>query len=187
MEYFVAEYSPDKVIYVKEGYFSGYRLCFTDGSCSPEAESSDWIQVLTIDEDAALLWFKKNSPEILALPFEGLKDCVGKNGYRRSDYKEVVEKFRFLACRMYSNIIGPDGIDTDEMTANLQRVRLKTDSRAENLFASLSQGGLFYEKSQISRHAQADPWVEWIKCFEDLSSRGFISLIEFNEPAISPY
>lgn len=187
MESFAAEFSPDRIIPVRDKYYSGYRLCFTGGNNSTEAESRDWIQVLTIDEDAALAWFQKNSPEKTDLPFEGLKECVGKYGHKMSDYEELVYRYRHLPCKMYTYVTGPDGTETDELTANIERVRLNTESNSESQYVSLSGGGVFFDKSQKNKYPQADPWTEWIKCFEDLSSRGYISLIEFNEPAITPF
>jgi hypothetical protein len=187
MEHFSAEFTPDKIIPVKDGYFSGYRLCFTSGSCHPQAESADWIQILTIDQDAALAWFKKNSPELLSYPFDGLKACVGENGYKMADYKEIVDRYRFISCKMYRQTIAPDGTETDEMTANIQRAVLKMSGKHEAQYVSVSSGGVFSNESSNRQNAGYNSVDEWIRCFEYIDRLGYVTLIEFNEPAILPF
>ncbi|MDY0103254.1 MAG: hypothetical protein RBS07_09955 [Lentimicrobium sp.] len=187
MEYFSAEFAPYKIIPVNDKYFSGYRLCFSSGSCNIEAESNDWIQILTIDEEAALAWFQKNTPEVLALPFEGIKKCVGENGHKMSDYKQLVENYRNISTKMYQQTIAPNGIQTDELTASVMMTELMIKNCPENLYASLSSGGTG-QSSITNQHSHAiDPWNIWINCFDEIQLKGYTTLIEFNEPAITPF
>jgi hypothetical protein len=187
MEYFSAEFSPDKIIPVKDGYFSGYRLCFTSGSCHPEAESADWIQILTIDQDIALAWFKKNFPELLSYPFDGLKSCVGSNGYKMADYKEIVERYRFISCKMYRQTIAPDGSESDEMTAYIQRTVLNIKGKNEAQYVSVSSGGIFLNESSNKQNSENNSVNEWIRCFDNIERLGYITLIEFKDPVTVPF
>ena len=186
-EHFIAEFAPDKIIPVKDNYFSGYRLCFNSGSCQFEAESSDWIQILTIDEEAALAWFHQNTPEVLALPFEGLKKCIGHNGHTKADYNKMVEEYRNISSKIYPQTIAPDGLQTDELTASVQRTELRLKNSLDNLYVSLNPGGLNSSETKHPQKQSIDPWAEWIKCLEVIKTKGFITLIEFNEPAITPF
>lgn len=186
-DHFIAEFAPDKVIPVKDNYFSGYRLCFNSGSCQPEAESTDWIQILTIDEEAALAWFGKNTPEVLALPFEGLKKCIGHNGHTTADFNKVVEEYRSISGKLYSQTIAPDGMQTDELTASVQQTKLWLKNNSESQYVSLNSGGLTSSDTDTHQKQTIDPWSEWIKCLDEIKAKGFISLIEFNEPAITPF
>lgn len=187
MEHFSAEFAPFKIIPVKDKYFSGYRLCFSKESCNVEAESTDWIQVLTIDEEAALAWFQKNSPEILTLPFEGLKKCVGQNGHKMSDYKRLVENYRKISTKMYQQTIAPNGIETDELTASVMMTEFTLKNSPENLLVSLNSGGIG-ESATGNQHTHfVDPWEAWVNCFDEIQLKGYTTLIEFNEPAITPF
>lgn len=185
MEFFASEYAPDKIIPIKDGYFSGYRLCFTGGCESPGAESADWIQVLTIDEEAAFAWFMKNTPEYLTLPFEGLKSCVNKNGHKQRDYEAVVEEFKYLACRMYRQAVAPDGTESNEMNTALLHTRLTIGGKTEAMYASLESGGVFNTTEGTKK--SYDAWNDWVNCYRNLNEKGFVTLIEFNEPAITPF
>jgi hypothetical protein len=187
MEHFSAEFAPFKIIPVQDKYFSGYRLCFSTVGCNVESESTDWIQVLTIDEAAALAWFQKNTPEILALPFEGLKKCLGENGHKMSDYKKLVENYRGISTKLYQQTIAPNGIQTDELTASVMMTELNLKNSPENLYASLTSGGTG-ESTAGNQHKQSfDPWIEWVRCFDEIQLKGYTTLIEFNEPAITPF
>lgn len=186
-DHFTAEFAPDKIIPVKDNYFSGYRLCFNSGSCEPEAESSDWIQILTIDEEAALAWFHKNTPEVLALPFEGLKKCIGQNGHTSADFNKIVEEYSGISSKMYPQTISPDGLQTDELTASIHRTELRLKGCSENLYVSLNSGGLSSSENDLPKKQTTDTWGEWIKCLDELKGKGYITLIEFNEPAITPF
>ena len=187
MEYFNQEFTPDKIIPVKDDYFSGYRLCFNSPNGIPDAGSNQWIEVLTIDEQAALAWFRKSSPEFLALPFEGLKDCVGEHGHRLSDYNKVVDKYRSISGRMYQQTIAPDGTQTDELTASVQMTALKIKNAAESLYVALDYRGPGLSATPGMQKQNSDPWEEWIRCFEEIQTKGYISLIEFNEPEVTPF
>ncbi len=187
MEHFSAEFAPYKIIPVKDKYFSGYRLCFNTESCNTEAESRDWIQVLTIDEDAALAWFQKNTPEILTLPFEGLKKCVGENGHKMSDYNKLVENYRKISTKMYQQTIAPNGIQTNELTASVMMTEFRLKNSPENLYASLNSGGIGQSPTVNQPKQSVNPWEEWIKCFDEIQLKGYTTLIEFNEPAITPF
>lgn len=186
-EHFIGEFSPDKIIPVKDNYFSGYRLCFNSGNCQPEAGSSDWIQILTIDEEAALAWFTKNTPEVLALPFEGLKKCIGQNGHTTADFNNIVKEYRSISSKMYPQTTAPDGLQTDELTASVQRTDLRLKNSSAGLYVSLNSGGLSSSEMEHPQKQTIDPWAEWIKCLEGIKAKGFITLIEFNEPAITPF
>lgn len=186
-EHFTAEFAPDKIIPIVDNYFSGYRLCFNSGSCQSEGESGDWIQILTIDEEAALAWFGENTPEVLALPFEGLKKCIGPNGHTTADYNKMVEKYRSISSKMYPQTIAPNGMQTDELTATVQRTELRLKKNSEHMYVSLNSGGLSSSESDHPQNQTIDLWTEWIKCFDEIQAKGYISLIEFNEPAITPF
>lgn len=187
MEHFSAEFAPFKIIPVKDKYFSGYRLCFSTANCEPEAESTDWVQVLTIDEEAALVWFQNNTPEILALPFEGLKKCVGENGHKMSDYNNLVENYRKVSTKMYQQTIAPNGIQTNELTASVMMTEFMLKNNPENLYASINSSGTGQSSKSDQLNNAMDPWEEWIKCFDEIQLKGYTSLIEFNEPAITPF
>lgn len=186
-DHFMAEFSPDKIIPVKDKYFSGYRLCFNSGSCEPEFGSSDWIQVLTIDEETALAWFAKNTPEILDLPFEGLKKCVGQNGHTMADFNKVVAEYRSISGKIYPQTIAPSGMQTDELTASVQRTELRLKNNPGSQYVSLNSGGMSSSEPDPLQKQTIDPWVEWIKCLNEIKARSYITLIEFNEPAITPF
>ena len=187
MEHFSAEFAPFKIIPVQDKYFSGYRLCFSTVGCNVESESTDWIQVLTIDEAAALAWFQKNTPEILALPFENLKKCVGENGHKMLDYKKLVENYRSISTKMYQQTIAPNGTQTDELTASVMMTELTLKNSPENLYASLSSGGTGQSSKENQLSHAVDPWDLWINCFEEIQLKGYTTLIESNEPAITPF
>lgn len=183
MEYFANENMPDKIIPVKEGYYSGYRLCYTMGKDDPYSESKDWIQILTIDTDAALDYMARNTPEALELPFEGLKACVG-HGYTQEDYNQVVNCYRHISCRIYRQLSTFYEGEGDEMTALLQSYRSHNDAFSGEMYAVSGKGGgsLGSGKSAVN-----DPWKEWINCFKEIESRGYITLIEINEPSAIPF
>lgn len=186
-EHFIGEFAPDKIISVEDNYFSGYRLCFNSGSCHPEAESADWIQILTIDEEAALDWFGKNTPEVLTLPFEGLKKCIGKNGHTTADYNKTVEEYRSISGKIYPQTVAPNGMQTDELTASVQRTELRLKNNSESQYVSLNSGGMSSSEIDPLQKQTIDPWVEWIKCLDEIKAKSYTTLIEFNEPAITPF
>lgn len=187
MEYFAAKFDPDTIISIQDGYFSGYRLCFNTQSCQPGSGLADWIQVLTIDEETAFAWFHENTPELLSLPFEGLKKCVDEKSHKISDYNRLVRKYRHLSTRMYPQTIAPDGMQTDELTATLQMTALKIKMASEPIFVSLNSGGTGVTHSYGLNNQNLDPWEEWVKCFDELQQKSYITLIEFNEPSITPF
>lgn len=186
-EYFATQFAPEKIVPVQDGYFSGFRLCFNMQSCRPGSGLADWIQVLTIDEEAAFAWFHEKNPELLSLPFVGLKKCVDEKTHKTSDYNKVVRKYRHLSTRMYPQTIAPDGMQTDELTATVQMTALKIKIAAEPIYVSLDPGGAGASFVPDLHNQNIDPWEEWIKCFEEIQSKGYISLIEFNEPTITPF
>ncbi|KAF5028957.1 hypothetical protein DSECCO2_653610 [anaerobic digester metagenome] len=185
--YFNDAFQPDKIIPIEDGYFSGFRLCFSTPECLPGVEQGNWIQVLTINEEAAFAWFNENTPELLALPFEGLKECVDGKTHTMSDYKKAYRKYCHLATRMYPHTIAPDGMLTDELTATIQMTALKIQMARQPALVSLDSGGREASKSPKYYVPDFDPWQEWIKCFDEFQQKSYVSLIEFNEPAVTPF
>lgn len=182
LEHFISENKPDKVLEVHEGYFHGYRLCFTMGDESPEAESQDWIQILTIDADAALSYFEENSPEILSAPFTALK--VPESGLKSDEIRTIAGQYRHLACRMYRRTLDFTGEETDEMSAVIQDCLLRIDTWDSGLYVNAGPGG--FRKSGISSKCP-DPYNEWLNCFDTIEKLGFVTLIEINGPALTPF
>lgn len=186
-EYFTAEFVPDKIIPVNDKYFSGYRLCFNSGSCHPETGSGDWIQILTIDEEAALACFVESTPEMLELPFKGLKECIGHNGHTTAEYNRMVKKYRGISSKLYPQTIAPNGMQTDELTATVQQTELRLKNTLEGMYASPNSEGLGSSNTDHLQKQNIDPWTEWIKCLDEIKAKGYTTLIEFNEPAITPF
>jgi len=185
MEYFAAEDVPDKIIPVSESYFSGYRLCYSMGKCDPQAEAADWIQILTIDKDAALEYISGTTPDAIILPFSGLKECAGRI-HSNEEYSDILERYKHLACRIYRQVTGPDGVVTDEMTALIKSCQLRIDGSDQAMYATSGKGGGIFRLDRQDNQG-IDPWNEWINCFNAIENQGYITLIEFNQPPLAPF
>ena len=185
MEYFAAEDVPDKIIPVRESYFSGYRLCYSMGKCDPLAESAEWIQILTIDKEAAIEYISRTTPDAISLPFSGLKECVGRI-HSNEEYSDILERYKHLACRIYRQVTGPDGVVTDEMTALIKSCQLRIEGSDQAMYATSGKGGGIFRLDRQDNHG-LDPWNEWISCFNAIEHQGYITLIEFNQPPLAPF
>jgi hypothetical protein len=88
---------------------------------------------------------------------------------------------------MYRQTIAPDGSESDEMTAYIQRTVLNIKGKSEAQYVSVSSGGIFSNESLNKQNNAHNSVDEWIKCFDYIERLGYTTLIEFNEPAIVPF
>jgi hypothetical protein len=168
---------PEKIIRVDEGYYHGFRICYSNSICTDADKISSWIQVLTINTEECFEWFEQTNPEFLMIPFVGIKETARKNRQLQDDFNKIYDQYKYLACRLYRLSEGSDGQESDELSLVLQKYSERVNNQTDQMLASGDNNS--YVKP---RNAGSDQQNLWVQCLEELSLVGYITLIEYSDP-----
>lgn len=170
-----SDYKPEKIVPVNEKTSEGYRLYYKHQG--KRGWQKYCITVTTIKTTDCIDYYKNSNPELLMLPFMGLKELVGKFGHTSADFKKVYKKYEHLACRVYKQVPDNKGILNDEMTVLLQKYIEGVERFDSNLMASGDNSSVI---PVVDNSAKKDTWDYWLKFLDDLNTRGFHTLIEYS-------
>lgn len=167
---------PDKIVAVDEGYYHGYRLCYSKTDCNNHQSVASWIQVLTIDEKECIAWFEKTNPELLMVPFLGLKELAGRHKQAKAEFREVYNRYKKLSCRLYRQSEDSKGEEANELSLVLAKYSDRINLQTDQIFASNSYAPLTLPMSD-----NENSWSLWMQCLEEIDVVGYITLIEYSE------
>jgi len=168
---------PVKIIRIEDGYYHGFRICYSDTNCSDHDKVSAWIQVLTINTEECIEKFEQTSPEFLMIPFLGMKETARKNRQLQDDFNKIYDQYKYLACRLYRLSEGSDGMESDELSLVLQKYSERVNNQTDQMLAS-GDNSTFVKP----RNASSDHQNLWIQCLEELALVGYTTLIEYSDP-----
>jgi hypothetical protein len=168
---------PEKIIRIDEGYYHGFRICYSNISCTDSDKTSSWIQVLTINTRECIERFEQNNPEFLMIPFLSMKETARKNRQLQNDFNKIYEQYKYLSCRLYRLSEGSDGKESDELSLVLQKYSERVYNQTDQMLASGDNS------SYVKPHnASTDHQNLWIQCLEELALVGYTTLIEYSDP-----
>ena len=167
---------PDRIIAVDEGYYHGYRLCYNETNCDDYQSAASWIQVLTINEKECIAWFEKTNPELLMVPFMGMKELAGNHKKAKAEFREVYNRYKKLSCRLYRQSEDTKGEEANELSLVLDKYADRINLQNDQVFASNSTESLTLP---MSDHEYS--WSLWMQCLEEIDVVGYITLIEYSE------
>jgi hypothetical protein len=167
---------PEKIIAVDEGYYHGYRLCYNKANCMDHQSAAAWIQVLTIDEKECIAWFEKKNPELLMVPFLGMKELAGRHKQTKEEFREVYNHYKKLSCRLYRQSEDSKGEEANELSLVLEKYSNRINRQTDQMFASNSNESLTLPMSDNEYS-----WSLWLQCLEELEVVGYVTLIEYSE------
>jgi hypothetical protein len=168
---------PEKIITIDEGYYHGFRICYSNISCTDTDKTSSWIQVLTINTGECIEWFEQTNPEFLMIPFQSMKETARRNRQFQNEFNKIYEQYKYLSCRLYRLSEGSDGHESDELSLVLQKYSERVNNQTDQMLASGDNSS--YVKP---RNAGSDHQNLWIQCLEELTQVGYITLIEYSDP-----
>jgi hypothetical protein len=177
-----SDIKPERIIRVDDGYYHGFRLCYTAGDCPDPERQSAWIQVMTINTEECIRWFEKNNPEFLMIPFKGMKEAFGRNRQSQIDFENKFSQHKFLACRLYRLSEAPEGKETDELSLVLNKYSERISNQTSQMLAS-GDMNIYVNPLDNSSYNQN----LWIQCIEELELVGYITLIEYHGDAFSEF
>lgn len=167
---------PDNIIAIDEGYYHGYRLCYNKSDCTDHQSEDSWIQVLTIDEKECIAWFEKQNPELLMVPFLGMKELAGRQKQAKAEFREVYKQYKMLSCRLYRQSEDASGEETNELALVLEKYSDRINRQTDQMFASNSNESLTLPMSDYEYS-----WSLWLQCLEEIDVVGYVTLIEYSE------
>lgn len=168
---------PERIIPVEEGYYSGYRLCYGSEACNGNHSTARWIQVLTIDSARCMLWYRKNHPELLMAPFNGLLQLSGQSRDGRKEFRKVFERYKYLACRLYRQTEDHNGLPENEMALVIRRTSGRMEMETSQMLASGGDGVMLLPSNNLRNQ-----WNICIQSLEELEMAGYTTLIEYSDP-----
>lgn len=168
------DFKPEKVLPVNEKTSEGYRLYYKHQG--KRGWQKYCITVTTIKTNDCIDYYKSSNPDLLMVPFKGIKELVGKFGHTSADFKKVYKKYEHLACRVYKQVPDNKGVLNDEMTVLLQKYIEGVDNYDANLMASGDNTAV----TPVVDSTEKDTWEYWLKFLDDLDKRGFSTLIEYS-------
>ncbi|MFH1120606.1 MAG: hypothetical protein V1775_12355 [Bacteroidota bacterium] len=171
---------PDRIVRVEEGYYHGYRLCYNISNCNGRELPARWIQVVTVDIPECIEWFEEHNPELLMAPFVGLRELTGKYGSSKTDFFNLYDQYKFLACRLYRQSEDHEGEDTNELALVIHRFTDKISLETSQMLASGGEGVMLKPGN-----SNQNEWDLWMQCFGELEVIGYSSLIEYSDPPVS--
>lgn len=170
-----SDYKPEKVVAVNDKTSEGYRLYYKHQG--KRGWQKYCITITTIKTSDCIDYYQSSNPDLLMLPFKGIKELVGKFGHTSADFKKIYKKYEHLACRVYKQVPDNKGVLNDEMTVLLQKYIDSVGSYDSNLMASGDNSAI---AAVTNESAGKDTWDYWLSFLEDLETRGFTTLIEYS-------
>lgn len=167
---------PAKIVRVDDGYYHGYRLCYNSTDCASRETPARWIQVVTIDTRESIGWFEKYNPDLLMVPFSGMESIIGRNGHSKSDFRNVYNQYKHLACRLYQQTEDTEAPYSNKLAMVLYRYHTKISLQTDQMLASGDDGVLLKPVKN-----QTDYWELWMQCLGEIDQAGYITLIEYSD------
>ncbi|MHC1777382.1 MAG: hypothetical protein AB9834_18415 [Lentimicrobium sp.] len=171
---------PEKIIRVDDGYYHGFRICYTDSDCPDGERMSSWVQVMSINTEECIRWFEKHNPEFLMMPFTGMKETFGKNRQSQNAFNKKFNQYKYLACRLYRLSEAPEGEESDELSLVLNKYSERIGNQTGQMLASGDMNIYVNPRDNNSYNQNL-----WLQCFEELELVGYITLIEYHGDAFS--
>ncbi len=177
MSYFdnLPDIKPEKIIKVDEGYYNGFRLCYSTSDCPNAKKIASWVQVMTINSEECISWFEKNNPEFLSRPFLEIKESFEGNRQSQNEFEEIYNQYKYLACRLYRLSEASDGKESDELSLVLDKYSERISNQTNQMLASgdnytyVNPGNGSYYNQNL-----------WIQCLKELDLVGYVTLIEYS-------
>ncbi|MBK6965584.1 MAG: hypothetical protein IPH20_17080 [Bacteroidales bacterium] len=177
-----SDLKPERIIRVDDGYYHGFRLCYTAGDCPGPERMSSWIQVMTINTEESIRWFEKNNPEFLMIPFQGMKNTFGRNRQSHAEFDEKFNRYKYLACRLYRLSEVSDGNESDELSLVLNKYSERISNQTSQMLASGDMNMYVNPRENNSYNQNL-----WLQCLEELELVGYITMIEYHGDVFSEY
>lgn len=170
-----ADYKPEKVVPLADKTSKGYRLYYRhQGSLGWQKYS---IKITTINLDNCVAYYKDSNPDILDIPFEGLRAQVDIYDHSLSDFKKVFRQYQHLACKLYRVSVDDKGYTINEMDNLLKQYNDGLSTDGQDLMAS---DGTTAVSPSPTETVKKDSWDYWLRFLEELDSKGYITLIEYS-------
>ena len=170
-----ATYKPEKIVPLADNTSKGFRLYYRhQGSLGWQKY---WIKITTVNLNNCVAYYKDSNPEILMIPFEGLKAQVDAYDHSSSDFKKVYKQYQHLACKLYKVYTDDKGYSFNEMDKLLKKYSDALVTENQNLMASEGNGAVAPEQTDA---VKKDNWDYWLRFLEELDSKGYTTLIEYS-------
>lgn len=167
------KFKPEKVVSFSEKTSNGFKMYYKhEGSLGWQKYS---ITVSTLDVNHCVRYYEENNPDLLLLPFAGLKSLVGSFGHSAADYKKIYRQYQYLACKLYRETTDQKGNVTNEMAFLLEKYNKAIAAANENLVAS----GDAVSPVPLG-NTKTDNWNTWLNFLKELDTLGYITLIEYS-------
>ncbi len=165
---------PEKITPISDKTSDGYRLYY----CQPGSKGWQkyWIKITTVNTKNSISFYENYNPELLMVPFQGLKELVGKFGHTQADFRKIYNKYEYLACRLYKQAIDNQGNFKDEMAVLFEKYEDSLRSNYQNLTAANNQVPIVAEEDG----KEIDSWDHWVKYLEALDKCGYTTIIEYS-------
>jgi hypothetical protein len=163
-----------KISPFKDFNTSGYQIIYTTAVDNKPQKFS--VKVTSVNVNECVSYYEKNNPEFLQVIFQELRDLVGYDGFTMNDYKKVYNQYKHLGCKLYRKVKDEDGTLTDEMSLLLNQYRDLYNRNNDSSLASVGQKAIINSSNSIENNKQN----YWINFLNELSSKGYITLIEYN-------
>lgn len=173
---------PDRIVPVDEGYYHGYRLCYSTEACTGRDLPARWIQVVTIDAAECLAWYEKHNPELLMAPFAGLQALSEKSRQDDKGFGRVYDRYKHLACRLYRQSEDHEGMMVNELALVISSYSGKIEMETNMMLASGGEGVML-----VPGNSDRNEWELWMQCLEEIELVGYTTLIEYSDapPVVS--
>jgi len=170
-----AEYKPEKIVPLADNTSKGFRLYYRhQGSLGWQKYS---IKITTINLDKCVEYYKDSNPDILDIPFEGLRAEVDTYDHSLSDFKKIFKQYQYLACKLYRVSLDDKGYTMNEMDVLLKKYNDGLSIEGQNLMAS---DGTAAVSPSSTENVKKDNWDYWVRFLEELDSKGYTTLIEYS-------
>jgi hypothetical protein len=166
-------FKPEQVVPFADKTSEGCKLFYKhEGSLGWQKYS---IKVTTVKIADCISYYEKHNPDLLMLPFMGLKSSVGNFDHTAADFKKIYKQYQYLPCRLYKESIDNKGNVTNEMAMLLQKYSNALSVSADNLMAS----GDNVAPVPMGKLPK-DNWNYWLEFLRELDTIGYITLVEYS-------
>jgi len=166
-------YKPELITELSDKTTEGFKISYKhEGSLGWQKYS---IKVSTIQLNECIAYYEKYNPDLLMLPFNGLREMVGSFGHSQADFKKVYKQYQYLSCKLYKEFIDDKGNSLNEMAMLMQKYNAALNASEEHLMAS-------GDKSipvPVTKQSK-DNWDYWLGFINELDRMGYITLIEYS-------
>lgn len=170
-----AEFKPEKIVPLADNTSKGFRLYYRhQGSLGWQKY---WIKITTINLNNCVAYYKDSNPDILMIPFEGLRAQVDTYDHSLSDFKKIYKQYQHLACKLYKVSTDDKGYTMSEMESLLKKYTDELTTVDQNLMASEGTGAVSPAQTESTKK---DNWDYWVRFLEELDSKGYTTLIEYS-------